>query len=439
MRFRKCRTRALPDEGAASGWYSLLPPPPAARRLRSAQRADCAIVGAGFTGLAAAQRLAELRPAWRILLIEGQRVGSGTSGRNSGFVVDFANNSAWSEHRVRRKAARINRAGMTYLRSRVSELGLEEHWSEAGWLHAVSTDRSLPQLEAMTEMLDENGEPYERFDAASLERMLGTAHYRGALRLPGGAMVQPAALVRALAEHLPGNVEVYEESPAVAVAGGGKARVETPEGEVEAERLIIAAGGLSPTLGVLRRRVFPLITFAGMTRVLEPEERRALGGEPEWGLIALEVTGASLRRTRDHRLFVRNTKFYARDGRVRPAFMARAAEAHRRALRERFPQLGELELEFHWSGILGISRNRLPYFGRLDHNVFTAAAYSGAGISMGTIAGRLLAELAAGEDSDLLRDMLALPRPGWVPPEPLFAPIARFHLWQLEKRAVVKH
>ena len=435
---KRLRARTLPDEGTASGWYALLPPPPPVRRLRSRERADCAVVGAGFTGLAAAHQLAELRPAWRILILEAQQVGLGTSGRNSGFVVDFANNSAWTDREVRHRAARVNRAGIAHLRGRVRELGIEEHWSEAGWLHTVASEHTMSLLEALVGLLDEAGEPFERFDADRLRSLLGTCHYQAALRIPGGAMVQPAALVRALAGHLPENVELYEESPVHTIAGGGKVRVGTREGEVEADRLIIAVNGFSPALGVLCQRVFPLLTFAALTRELTPQERRTLGGEPEWGLIALEPLGTSVRRTRDHRILIRNTTDYRRDACGGPALLRRAERLRRQALQERFPELEEVDFEFRWSGVLGITRNQLPAFGKLDDNVFTAAGFNGAGISMGTIAGRLLARLVAGEDSELLGDMLELPKPTWIPPEPLFGPIARHHLRRLEKRAFVK-
>lgn len=427
-RNRHRRTQILPHEETIPGWYAILPPPLPPRRLCSQERADCAIIGAGFTGLAAAHRLAELRPDWRIIILEGQRVGLGASGRSSGFVVDFANNSAWTDPGVQRKAVRVNREGFAHLRAMVKKMGIETHWSEVGWLHTVATAKMMPLLKNLMDLLDKWGEPFEQFDRERLRCILGTDHYYAALRIPGGAMVQPAALVRALAEHLPKGIELFEESAVRSVAQGSRLRLETGEGAVDADRLILAANGFSPLLGFLRQRVFPLLTFSSMTRSLTPEERKALRGKPEWGLIAQEMHGSSVRRTRDHRILIRNTVHYSRDLRVDPEVWESVTKSHCQAFRERFPMLPEVTFEFCWSGILGVTRNRLPYFGELDRNVFTSAGYSGAGIAMGVATGRLLAELITGANSQLLQDMLKLPQPAWLPPEPLLGPIIRFRL-----------
>ncbi len=422
---------------APSGWYALLPPPPPARRPSCPLHADCAVIGAGFTGLRAARRLAELAPDWRIVVLERSRVGQGTAGRNSGFVVDFANNGSWGPEAGRRYV-RLGRAGLAELRRAAHARGLTDCWSDVPWLHTAAHDASLPSLEGLRRRLDEAGEAYEWLERDAVAGILGSGYYRAAIRVPGSAMIQPAAFVRGLAEHLPENVELYEGCPVEAIEDGRRIRLATGAGEITADRLVVAANGYSNSLGVLRQRVFPLLSFGSLTRVLDERQRQILGGDPEWGLVAVEPFGASVRRTRDHRILIRNTYHYSRDGKVPPELLTEVEAARRQAFRERFPQLGEVGFEHRWIGTLGISHNNAVHFGRLRDNVFAAAAYNGAGIGMGTIAGRLLAELATGHDSELLRDMLAQPGPDWIPPEPLFTPIARLHLRRLARRAVVK-
>ena len=85
---RSRRARKLPDDGPRNGWYETLPPPPPARRVEGAVKADFAVIGAGTCGCAVARRLAELRPDDAIVLVEATRVGYGTSGRNAGFMLD---------------------------------------------------------------------------------------------------------------------------------------------------------------------------------------------------------------------------------------------------------------------------------------------------------------------------------------------------------------
>ena len=101
----------MPKDPRASGWYRILPDAPAVRRLSGKQTADWVVVGAGFTGVAAARRLGELAPDKRIVLIEAQRAGMGASGRNSGFIIDVPHNADASDDALEanRRTYRLNR------------------------------------------------------------------------------------------------------------------------------------------------------------------------------------------------------------------------------------------------------------------------------------------------------------------------------------------
>jgi glycine/D-amino acid oxidase-like deaminating enzyme len=412
------RVHVLPHDDASCGWMAGLPPPPPARRLAGSAAADCAVVGAGFTGLAIARRLAEARPEWQIAVVEAQRAGFGASGRSSGFVVDLAHFIARMPEPASRAYVALSRLGIGALRGLVQIHGIDCAWDETGWIHAAAGEegaRSLPMLRAW---LDRLGEPYQPLDADRLAALTGTRFYRIGLRLPGSVLVQSAALVRGLAATLPENVLLYEESPVRRIASQGGFRLETPDGALAAPRLFLAGNGYSPRLGVLRDRVFPLITFGSLTRPLSPAEQAALGGEREWGLLAEDNMGSTVRRTRDQRILIRNTVHYRRDLAVSEEVREKATAAHRRAFLARFPALAEVPFAHTWAGVMGASPNRGHSFGEIERNLFTAAGYTGGGIAMGTTAGMLLADLALGISSPALADMLALPTPTWLPPEP---------------------
>ncbi|MGD2115051.1 MAG: FAD-binding oxidoreductase [Acidobacteriota bacterium] len=443
------RARTLPRDDDRCGWFRTdggdrpgagpepdrTPFPP----LAGAQRADAVVVGAGLTGLAAARRLAEVSARSsaptsaepRIVVLEAQRAGYGASGRSSGFVVDIAYFTTVMDPPTAERHIRLSRRGIDTLRRLVAEHGIECAWDETGWIHAAAGDGGLRDLATLADWLDARGEAYEDLDPDGMERVTGTPFYRRGLRLPGRPLLQPAALLRGLTAALPGGVELHERSPVRAIGrAGGAWRVETGAGSVTAPRVLLAVNGYSPALGALRRRIFPLITFGSFTRPLTAEERRALGGDPEWGLLAQDPLGSSLRRTRDHRLLVRNTLHYSRDLEVGPAIRERAREAHRRALARRWPELfggdgggevGGIGLEDTWAGVMGASPSRRHLFERLDDGLYAAAGFTGAGIAMGTVAGELLAEWSAGVDSEWLRDMRSLPGPGRTPPEPFLS------------------
>jgi glycine/D-amino acid oxidase-like deaminating enzyme len=441
FRQRRQRARVLPRDDDQCGWMRMLPPPPPARRLDSALRADCAVIGAGFTGLAVARRLAELRPDWRVVLVDAQRAGGGGSGRSSGFLVDRAHFIARLEITASRRYVALCRFGIDRLRTVVAGHGLACDWDESGWLHAAATAAGAAELPVLRAWLERLGEPYQWLAAADLERLTGTACYRAGIRLPGSVLVQPAALARGLAVTLPPAVEIYEESPVRSIerlsesAAHGRYRITAGAGSVEARHLFLATNGYTPGLGFLGRRLFPLLTFGSLTRRRTAAEQRLLAGEREWGLLSEDPMGSTLRRTRDQRLLVRNTVHFA--PRLAPGrgVVERARGAHRRAFLLRFPALCAVGFEHTWTGLMGASPNRGHCFGEIDRGLFAAAGYTGAGIALGTAAGTLLADLALDAGGELLSHMLALPEPQRLPPSPWFDVGARLRVARMNAAA----
>jgi glycine/D-amino acid oxidase-like deaminating enzyme len=251
-------------------------------------------------------------------------------------------------------------------------------------------------------------------------------------------MVQPAALVRGLAATLPPSVDLYEESPVRGIERGAQVRLQAGDGMVITKRLLIATNGFTPSLGFLRSRMFPMFTFASLTRPLTGGEQAMLGGDPEWGLVPEERMGSTVRRTRDQLILVRNTVRYSHDIEVEEAWRRHVREIHLRSLRSRFPMLADVDFEYTWGGVMGITMNGAQFFGRIADDVYASAAYNGVGVAMGTISGKLLADLVVGADSALLRDIQALPAPTWIPPEPLLGIGVRFALTGLQRRAAAE-
>jgi glycine/D-amino acid oxidase-like deaminating enzyme len=417
------------------GWAATLPAEPAARRLNGTERADCAIVGAGLTGLATARRLAELRPDWRILLLDSSRCGFGGSGRSSGFIVDLPDFAAEMPPEHRDRYRRVARIGFEDLRSLVRDHAIDCAWDDSGFLRGVAGKVGVRLLNRWPQWLDALGVAYEQLDAAAMQEITGTAFYCAGLHLPETALVQPAALVRGLRKALPANVEVYEDSPVRGFDGGREIRLTVGDGEVVARQVFLTTNGFTPALGFLQRRIFPILTFASLTRILEPEEQRRLGGKREWGILAVDPMGSTVRRTRDQRLLVRNTVRCSPATAIGERDRRRIGEQHRAAFRARFPNLADVPFAFTWAGVMGTSRNRQCFFGRMQQGLFAAAGFNGAGIAMGTAAGKLLADLALGVDSDRLRDLLALPPPAWIPPEPFLSLGSRFKVASMNAQA----
>jgi glycine/D-amino acid oxidase-like deaminating enzyme len=220
--------------------------------------------------------------------------------------------------------------------------------------------------------------------------------------------------VRGLAAALPSNVDLFEESPVRAVHPGAPQRLELASGSVAADRLFVCTNGVTPALGFLARRIFPLFTYASLTRTLDESERRQLGERAEWGLVSEDRMGSTMRRLRDGRLLIRNTVRY----RPGSASLGRIRRVHAGALAARYPGVRDLSLDYTWGGVLGMTMNQGQFFGRLADAIFASAGYNGTGVAMGTGSGTLLADFALGEDSPLVSDALSLRKPAWLPPEP---------------------
>lgn len=427
-RARRYRSRHLPPKDCGGGWLATAPPGPTPNRLESSIDADCAVVGAGFTGLAVARRLAELRPDWTIVVLEAGRVGSGASGRSSGFVVDLAGFIAAMPPAHAERFIRLSRAGIAELETLVRTFEIDCAWDSHGFYHVASGEAGLRSLSQLETWLRHRGEDFVRLESEALGEILGTPLYHAGLHMPGSVLVQAGALVRGLARCLPANVVLYESSPVVEITTGEKHTLQAPAGQVTAPRVALALNAYSANLGFLQQRLFPLLTFGSLTRPLSRAEQETLGGKTSWGILAQDPVGSSLRRTADQRLLIRNSLRYARDLRTSEAQLRRLRQVHRRTLAARFPSLAEIDLEHTWAGAMGVSPSHFPFFGQIAEGLLAVGGFTGAGIAMGTVCGRLLAEKLTGHDSDLRRDLEHLPTPRWLPPEPFLGLGIRFRV-----------
>ncbi|MEX6501016.1 NAD(P)/FAD-dependent oxidoreductase [Pseudomonas zhanjiangensis] len=415
----------LPHDDASCGWYAALPAPRPAIRLQGEQRADYAVIGAGFAGLAAARRLAEHHPEARILLVDAQRVAQGASGRNSGFVIDLPHKFAL-EHpdpAHKQRLLGLNRGAIDQLQGLIKRHGIDCQWSHAGKYQGAVGPRGLAYLEHFEKLMQDLGEPFEWVERDALAKVLGTTHYSGAIYTPGCYLMQPAALVSGLGRSLPGNVELLEESPIQRLERDGQGGwiLQGSHGRIRTPQLLLGTSIFTQEFGYLRNRLLPVMTFASWTRPLTDSELQLYGGELDWGLTPADHAGTTVRMTQDRRLIIRNTyKHVPKYGKSTSDGMRESIRAdHRKAFLARFPQLANVPFSHTWGGVYAISRNFTNFFGELERGVYASACDNGVGAAWGTISGTLLADLAVGAQSQQLRDIQAVTgMPSLNPPEP---------------------
>lgn len=407
-----------PRYRSRSGWNALLleriprDEAPQERRFRNV------VVGAGYTGLAIARRLAELVPDEAVLLLDAATIGEGASARNSGYLlinpgepsanaVGFAND--WAARRIA-----LVQAGLDWLRELVAKHGIACDWREN--VAAVTAAATPGGERSLRQTLDRYRSwelPSREFTSDELRRMLGTDYYRFGIQSLTRALVQPAALHRGLADTLPASVVLLENTVVRAVDQSAPFILDTSRGEFTADRLFVANNLHARALGIAGNRMIGIYTYGAFTPELASDELDRLGEPPEWGALPAHRMGTTLRKTQG-RLLVRSGDSYERE--LDPAAVREMLTS---LYRNRFPAMKAHELEHVWGGLTAVTHNGGFAFGEVRPGLFASVGCGGAGVVRGTIHGKLLAELACGFSSTLLSDRLDHHGPDWLPPEPV--------------------
>lgn len=414
--------RRLPHDDNANGWSKLLqhrtPKPP----LKAQVTADWVIVGAGFAGLSAARRLAENRPNDKIILVDGSTAGENASGRNSGFAIGVSHNQDGSPDQLEksRRHMRLVRASIDYNEAVVTRHNIQCDWSQCGKYHAAVTQRGADKfLAPLVNELEALDEPYRLLEGDALQAEIGTPHFTAAVYTPGCVLLNPAALCRGLADTLPDNVTHYEKTSVVNVDYRNGVTLMTPNGSIRAPKMILTVNGCVEQFGFYKGRLLSFAAHCSLSRPLTTDERTALGGKDEWGLIPVYgFVGITMRLTRDHRLLIRQNVHFSPGMNVSDSKRAAVKQEHQTLLDQRFPMLPDVTIEHTWTGYVCVSNNGTPGFGQVSPNIYTAICHNGGGVTRGTIAGMLAADKACGVDNPLIDDIEKQGSPDKLPPRP---------------------
>ncbi len=443
---QECKIRRLPVDTGESGWVALTRRRSPLQVLDRDRTADWLIIGAGFAGLSAARRLAQLRSGETIVILEAKEVAQGPAGRNSGFMIDLPHNLAAGGYspgdtdQSRREIAH-NRHALTFAKAAAAEYAMpRDTFNPCGKINAAATERGDELNAAFARSLADIGEPFEHFDAQQMRELTGSSYYVGGIRTPGAVMIQPAAYIYTLAAGLTSVADLYENAPVIGLKREGHIwAAQTPRGTIRAPKVILGVNGHIEDFNGFRGRLIHIFTYASMTKALR---RGADGygatGTTAWGLLPADSMGATVRKIttgNDERVVIRTRYTYDPCLKVSPARVAKIAAAQRRSFSARFPLLKNSPFEYSWAGRLCLSLNHVPAFGEIDDGLFSACCENGLGTVKSTLAGVLSAELATGTASSLLSEYLALPPPKRLPPAPLaFLGINSAIRWQ-EMRA----
>ncbi|HYC03787.1 MAG TPA: FAD-binding oxidoreductase [Azospirillaceae bacterium] len=379
-------------------WYADTANPSRERPpLKGTVSCDVCVVGAGYTGLITALRLAER--GMKVVVLEAERVGWGASGRNGGQIVTGFNKpmstiAGWIGAADARRLWDMSEEAKTILAGLVARFDIK---CDLRWGYLIAALKG-GQLHELAEYAEECRDHFDYgsmrvTDRAETRDLVATDSYVGGLFDAGSGQLHPLNYALGLADAAESlGATIHEGSRVVRLDTGEKPWVETADGgRVESRFLVLAGnayiGRLVPDLG---DRIMPVATYIIGTEPLGEERATALIPS------GIAVADANFvlnyyRRSPDHRLLFGGGVSYS--GLDRPDLK----RLLRGSMLKVFPQLRDARIDYCWGGHVAITMNRTPHLGRLGKTAYFAHGYSGQGVAHTAICGTLLAEAIAGQ------------------------------------------
>ncbi len=386
-----------PPDPHVDSWYAAsVAPVPTHAPLRGELKVDVCVLGAGITGLSSAIALAE--QGLRVAVLEAQCVGWGASGRSGGqMIFGFAADQTKLERLVGPTAAKIlwdcSLAGLDLVRQRAQRYAIDCELVH-GHIHAALKPRQARELQHWQRHLEDvYGYSSLRFlERAQMQAAVASERYIAGLHDSNSGHLHPLKYTLGLARAAASlGVRIFEHSPIVEVRAGAPVGARTEQGLVLADSLVLAGNAhLSRLLPGIERKIMPVGTYIGATEVLGAERCRALLRDNA-AVADINFVLDYFRCSADHRLLF--------GGRVSYSTLPppRLTEAMRRRMLRVFPQLQDVRMQYAWGGLVAITMNRAPHFGRIGGNIYYAQGFSGHGIAAGGLAGQLIAEAVRGD------------------------------------------
>jgi gamma-glutamylputrescine oxidase len=363
--------------------------------LQGSVTADVVVLGAGIAGCSTALHLAQR--GYRVVVLEARFVGYGASGRSGGQTIFglAAGQQSLAAQVGKDDAKRLFDLSVEALD--LTQSLIREHAIDCDYhpnhIHAAIKARHVDELEQWAHELhhDYGYESPRMLDRAALAAHLNSARYLAGLIDPRSGHLHPLKFTQGVARAAEAaGAVIHENSEVLRYEDGAQVRVHTAQGVVTAQHLVLCGnayiGQVAPRLA---RRILGVGTYIIATEPLGEERVRAL--LPSNAAVAdINWILDYFRRSDDHRLLFGGRVSYSS---VQPLHLA---ESMRKRMVRVFPSLADAKVAYAWGGYLDITMSRAPDFGRLAPNVFYLQGFSGHGVTLTGLAGKLVAEAVAG-------------------------------------------
>ena len=371
---------------------------------------DIAIVGSGYTGLWTAWYLKQQNPDLNIVILEAEIAGFGASGRNGGWCSSYLSGiEHWFDKpEAREGAIRLQRQMFETVREVgriVQNESIDCHFEQAGTLMAAVLPVQLKRLRS--EFEDMHGLGFEDTDyrwlsAEETRSMLNIDKTLGGLLMSHCAAIHPARLARGLAESVEKQqVKIFEQTPVLEISGR---QLRTPQGRDTAQSIVLATEGYTNTLPDQQRRLIPVHSMMVVTEPLSAGQLEAIGSPGRYTFGNLDRVTTYGQLTPDNRIAFGCRGFYNYGSKIHQFDSTEAGfDKVRETLIRFFPALEGIQFTHAWGGAMGVSRSLRPSVNYDAASGFGwAGGYFGNGVGATNLAGRTMADLILGRDTERL-------------------------------------
>lgn len=371
-------------------------PAPEHPRVRGTVDCDVCVIGAGLTGTSAALELAGR--GYDTVVLEAHRVGWGASGRSGGqtifgYACEQAKVRKMVGHEDDRRLWDMSVEAMALLKDRIAKHRIDCDY-KPGHMHAAVKPRQHCELvDWKRELEDEYGyDSLRMVDRDELASLMATGRYVSGLLDEASGHLHPLNYTLGLnAAAREAGARVHENTPALALEDiGDHILVQTPEGQVRCRFVLLCGNAYLGNLSRrIRAKVMPVGTYVVATERLDEELATSLIRN-DMAVADINFVLDYFRLSADRRMLFGGRVSYST---IRPPSLSQSIRAR---MVKVYPQLKDVRIEYAWGGNVAITMNRAPHFGRLSGNVFYAQGFSGHGMVLTGLAGKLLAEAVAG-------------------------------------------
>ena len=421
---------ALADAEPRVFWLDSAAAPDPAPPLEGRAECDLLVVGGGLTGLWAAVQAKERDPGLEVVLLEGETVAFGASGRNGGFcMASLTHGEANGLERFPDEIDELQRLGrenLAGIAATVERHGIDCSYEEVGDLTVATREHEVAGLAEDAELLRGLGEEATELDRDQVRAEVASPTYLGGVwHRTGAALVDPARLcwgLRRVAEAL--GVAVHEHTPVERLlAEGAGVAAEARGGRVDARHALLATSAFPPLVRAIRRYVVPVYDYVLMTEPLGPQRMAEVGWRNRQGVGDSGNLFHYYRLTDDNRiLWGGYDAVYHYGNRIDPAIEQSGPTADRLAEHffETFPQLEGVRFSHRWAGVIDTCTRFCATFGTaLGGRAAYAVGFTGLGVGASRFGARVALDMLHEPASPLLRLQLVRSNPLPFPPEPL--------------------